>query len=373
MKILIVGGTFTDNIETVRPSGVVNKMHEHLLDINAFSHCISVELVNGRLINTMESLTNAPVEKDIDLTIWMPDITNEEAKHYPHKKQGSVLICSKVMREGYTRVDSVSRIFKMHGNAVIEIRKCMETNKYTFCLVDALANVWYEGDNIPALMTSIMAFVGFTRAARRVNTTRGCEVYVPTEKYFNDNRDNLQKLLDINRKLQHHIKTACGDRFFGNVSTRCQKLFPSARANEVSVEYTQDTMYVSPRNTDKESLTPEDMVLYFGNNDVYFGEKKPSVDSPAQARLYKKLPGISFMIHGHATIVLNNIQTTKHYKLCGDINEVDEVIKVVGTDAKWFAINLLGHGFLIGADTPETLESVVNSLIDEAGFKITNQ
>ena len=51
----------------------------------------------------------------------MPNIDNEEEKQYPIKKKGSVLICSKVMREGYKPIDAISRIFKMQGNAVIAI------------------------------------------------------------------------------------------------------------------------------------------------------------------------------------------------------------------------------------------------------------
>jgi hypothetical protein len=375
MRLLIVGGTFSNNPDEIKRSGVVRKMLEHIDNINAYTHCIEALMANSGTIETLEVLVDAPINEDADVTIWMPNITNEEPKHYPRKKQGSVLICSKVMREGYTRADSISRIFKMHGNAVIEIRKDEKTGMVSFTLVDALGNIWYDGNDIPSLMTSIMSFVAFTKAARRINTSRTAEDYIPVAKYFEDNKANLEILLDTNRKLQHHIQTSCGNRFFGNVSTRCQKLFPSIRANlshERGVAATRN-MFVSPRNSNKESLTPEDMVLYLTNSDSYCGENKPSVDSPAQARLYDKMNNINFMIHGHAEIHHPHASRTKHYKLCGDVNEVDEILKVVNKDANSFIVNLLGHGFLIGARTGEELSTMVDKLIQEAEFKITNQ
>ena len=85
----------------------------------------------------------------------------------------------------------------------------------------------------------------------------------------------------------------------------------------------QEIMYVSPRNVPKESIRPEDMIVYM-SGDRYYGEHKPSVDSPTQIRLYHELPNINFMIHGHA--IIERAQTTKNYRLCGDIREVEEIL-----------------------------------------------
>ncbi len=101
MRTIIVGG----DTDTGRESSIVKQLH----DIVPWSH-----IHNGELPKQINGF---------DLTIWMPNISNEEPKDYPKKDKGSVLICSKVMRNGYTHIDSVSRIFKMHGHAVIEIYK----------------------------------------------------------------------------------------------------------------------------------------------------------------------------------------------------------------------------------------------------------
>lgn len=145
MRITIVGGRFGD---TPKSSKIVWELSKEIMG-NQFT------LINGG------DLKSLPRELDSDLTIWMPDISNLEDKYYPHKKKGSVLICSKVMREGYTDIDAISRIFKMHGNAVIAIYKsCFP---YTFSLIDALGNEWYSGSSLKDLGEKILEFYSWTK------------------------------------------------------------------------------------------------------------------------------------------------------------------------------------------------------------------
>lgn len=341
IKIQIVGGNFGIN---QKPSSVVNKISE-ILDTN--------NVLNGG------SIKDLPTELSSDLILWMPNIINEEPKHYPNKKVGSVLICSKVMREGYRKIDAISRIFKLHGNAVIAIYK--DTIPFTFELIDALGNVWYKGSDISELSESILKFYNFTKEAVRVQTKReDIDIH-----FDNEITNTLNGLIQTNIKLQKHIETSCGNRFFGNISTRCQKLFPSLKINS---KY----MFVSPRNSDKETLTSDDMVLYSSNN-TYSGKNKPSVDSPTQIKLYELYPNINFMIHGHAMISDIGEVNTNNYRLCGDTREVNEILDVVDTDEESFVINLKNHGFLIGANSLSLLDELVNKIISNANIKITNQ
>jgi len=55
MKVVIVGGTFTDSIDTVHRSGVVHKMYEHLLNTCALATCIDVDIINGGLVSYIPS------------------------------------------------------------------------------------------------------------------------------------------------------------------------------------------------------------------------------------------------------------------------------------------------------------------------------
>lgn len=88
----------------------------------------------------------------------MPNISNENIKQYPKKSIGNVLIVSKVMREGYTDIDAINRIFKMHENAVIAIYN--DSNIFRFKLIDALGNVWYDGTDLENICGNLQN-VGF--------------------------------------------------------------------------------------------------------------------------------------------------------------------------------------------------------------------
>jgi len=321
MKVLIVGGDFGIKKE----SGVIRKLSERFTDSTT---------INGG------ELSDLPKELNSDLILWMPNISNEEQKHYPRKSTGNVLICSKVMREGYKKIDAVSRIFKMQGNAVIAIHK--EDNRFIFNLIDALGNSWYCGDSIETLVDSIDDFYNFTISAVRIKSNRSSLDNPPVDSL-------TYQFIEINKNLSEYIQTSCGERFFGNLSTRCQKLFPSMRSNG---------MLVSPRNVDKSSLTADDMVYCYKENDelYYTGGRKPSVDAPIQIEIYNKCPNVNYMIHGHAFI--KGAKFTSTYYLCGDLRESEEVIKIIG-DNNFGFINLKNHGFLIYADSLSTLTQII--------------
>lgn len=328
METLIVGGNFS---ESPKSSKVVSLLGEHLR---------SARIINGG------PLENLPQELTEDLVIWMPNIENEQSKHYPVKKKGSVLICSKVMRSGYKEVEAVSRIFRMHGNAVIAI--WTDSKPFTFKLIDALGNTWYTGGNLEELSTVIKEFYDWTKRAVRICSVRD-------DNLIPEKHENLGRLLEINNKFAGHIQESCGERFFGNLSTRCQKLFPSLKGFGI---------YVSPRNSDKSKLSPEDMV-YMKNNMSYHGPSKPSVDSPCQIAIYNHCPQIHYMIHGHAFI--QDAPTTKTYYLCGDVNEASEVIGLIGSKTCGH-LNLKNHGFLVYSGTIEELEDEVNNLLGKFDY-----
>lgn len=351
---VLVGGTFNDN--KGKESGVVNKLYNALGTFNAM-------LYNGGnyydlVGNVLSSIT------ETDLIIWMADVDNKKEKVYPKKNTGSVLICSKVIRDDYTYKDAIARIFKMHGNAVIAIIKNNDTNMFVFEFWDALANCWYRGSDIEKLALTIYKFYIFSRGSIRRQTYRDKSLIS-----YNDGRpDDLNDFIKLNNSLADFIQTSCGDRFFGNLSTRCQKLFPSVR--------TGNFIYVSPRNVDKNRLTPSDFVLFDTDDYSYYttDEKmKPSVDSPVQAELYKEYSTINYMIHGHAFIneiddksipVLN----TENYFPCGDLRELVEVKKLMKNiiydeyHKNYGIINLKGHGFLMFSQTFEQMQYIINNI-----------
>lgn len=334
IKISIVGGNF--DTENGKKSSVISKLGENFNNASIY---------NGGNINNIENIFADNGFKESDLIIWMPNIQNETPKNYPNKKRGSVLICSKIMRDNYTRVDAISRIFKMHGNAVIAITK--DQNIFTFELIDALGNTWYKGSQLNKLSDKILEFYSFTKSAIRLPSIK-----ISTDSDDNIENYSLEEFIGINKELQYKIETSCGNRFFGNISTRCQKLFPSLRYNSI---------YVSPRNSNKKSLTTLDMVKCFLHNNTvfYYGNNKPSVDTPIQLAIYDKYPNINFMIHGHAKV--KNAPTTSNYCLCGDFNEVNEISELIDDTSSYGIINLKKHGFLIYANNTKQLVEIITN------------
>lgn len=354
---VLVGGTFNDN--NGKESGVVNKLYHALGTFN------SVMYNGGNYFDLVGNALSSITETD--LIIWMADVDNTKEKIYPVKNTGSVLICSKVIRDGYTYKDAIARIFKMHGNAVIAITKDSKTNMFVFEFWDALANCWYSGSDIEKLALTIYRFYIFSKGSIRRQTARDTSLI----KYNDGRPDDLNDFIKLNNSLADFIQTSCGDRFFGNLSTRCQKLFPSERDGKF--------IYVSPRNVDKHRLTPSDFVLFNTDDYTYYSvdEKiKPSVDSPVQSEIYKEFPSINYMIHGHAFISVmkeldeNNIPcaSTENYFPCGDLRELTEVKKLMKhiiydeCHKDYGIINLKGHGFLMFSQTFEQMKYMINDI-----------
>ena len=325
---LVVGGTF--NLEGGKGSGVVVKLAALMLATS----------VNG---GTPAKLKGAMNLRGYSPILWLPDIPNEEAKHYPVKDPGAILICSKVMREGYTTFDSVSRIFKMHGNAVIEIRKT-EAKHYTFRLVDALGNVWVDTSDLAALVEAIWQLVAWTQNAKRVRTQQ-VDMSVPPV--------DLEPLAEVSRFVADRVENERGGRFFGNASTRCMAMFPSQRSATGA--------FVSLRNIDKTRISAGDFTLTVLDDSgiSYVGTRKPSVDAPVQLELFRRFPRVNYMVHGHAFI--NGAPETNEYFPCGDLREVDDVSSLMEIGSKG-CINLKKHGFLMYAETVEDLRDLAASV-----------
>lgn len=333
MNGVIVGGDFGEN---PKASSVIAKLVSEL----------KANKLNGGSIENIEYAANN-LQK-YDLIIWAPNVNNEVEKIYPKKGNGAVLICSKVLREGRGFDDAVARIFRMNGNAVITIESAEKP--FVFTLVDALGNVWCKTTDISELSKNICALYEWTKASIR---TRSKEVEFSEQELVSK---NLDELCEIVKTVADKVENERGGRYFGNVSTRCGKMFPSYRLEH-------DIVLMSGRNVSKSRITPEDFVYtkMVDGNVLYHGNKKPSVDTPIQLSMYEHYEHINFFIHGHAYIDGGN--TTDHYFPCGDLREVSAVKeKIVRPSARLIFLNLKNHGFIIGANTLENLKMLVETL-----------
>ncbi len=334
MKKIVVGGNFG---ETPKESSIIKSI------ANEFD----CDCING---GSFEDIKNVDLS-GYKLIIWAPNIENSFEKIYPKKDIGSILICSKVLRENRTEIDAISRIFQMHGNAVIAINS--NNKPFTFKLLDALGNVWIDTMSIETLCETIDEFVEWTSSSVR----KRCTQVKDLEHEFGDiDFSQYEEFIELNKQVADKFEENKG-RYFGNTSTRCMKMFPTTKTDSTH-------MIVSRRNSSKKRLTTDDLVLTRFSDDgsiEYYGDNKPSVDTPIQLSLYKMFPEINYMIHGHSYI--QGGEFTEHYFPCGDMREVEPCAELISeNDKNYGVINLKNHGFLIYTDSIENLKNIVNKM-----------
>jgi len=261
----------------------------------------------------------------------------------------------------YTFAELISRALAIKANLTIEFSK--QEDKFNMMLFDPLGNVFYDGLSVAelcdALTTRLWKLVQFTR----VPTIQETELPVPEVPEETEFFEFAHDCADIFHNL---IRPAKGtERFLGNMSFRCQNGFPSFRGEN-------GIIYVSRRNVDKSDINASSFVpTYIDNNKVkYFGDYKPSVDTPVQLRLYRLFPWANYMLHAHCyvdtfgmpeTVMLH----TENPIPCGALEEVNEIYKLASEytfkyslTPRLLAINLKGHGCILIAKDVEIFKEL---------------
>jgi ribulose-5-phosphate 4-epimerase/fuculose-1-phosphate aldolase len=339
--MLIVGGSFDDN--GGKPSSLVSKLGEAVMQDDVG---FDVKLYNGGHYDLLEVLLEE--SKHFDYVIWWANVLNDKPKirNVKDVNPRAMLVTSKRNDNNkYSFAELINRALGSKANLCVQFSKVED--RFTMMLFDPLGNSWYSGDSIPKLYHAMAERLKYLKSITR----QGCvhtdgNIEIPDEREF---FDIVRNYADTFHEL---IKPdSAVTRFLGNSSFRCQRGFPSFRKD--------DFIYVSRRNVDKrfidrDAFVPvrfeEDTTLY------YHGDSKPSVDTPIQARLYKLLPNINDMIHAH--VYISGAPFTKSMIPCGGLEEVEEVMTVIGDDTEedFYAINLIGHGCIVMAKDVEQLK-----------------
>ena len=151
------------------------------------------------------------------------------------------------------------------------------------------------------------------------------------------------------QEFTKYVNAINPNRLLGNASTRCMYGFPAERK--------QDRIFVTQRNIDKQLIETKGFVEVNSANlecVEYYGDKKPSVDTPIQLRLFDYYKNINYIVHGH--VYVENGKKTKNKVPCGFVEEFDEILDLYPSpDESGFVVNLRGHGCLIMAETVEQL------------------
>ena len=356
-RVLIVGGTF--DTDGGKPSGLINKIYNEVLK----REDVEVTYYNGGYVNYLH---NNIIErsKEGDITLWMPNVSNDEEKVRNVKEVNpkTILISSKRNDDNkYSFAELISRALAMKANLTIEFSKVAD-KKFNMMVFDPLGNEFYKGADITTMTKAL-----FDRAIKLTTFTRKPTFKVESDEPIPEVPDE-EEFFRFARgcsEIFHNLINPSKDttRFLGNMSFRCQNGFPSFRGDN-------GLIFVSRRNVDKSEITKESFVPCYLNENkdvMYYGDKKPSVDTPVQLRLYELYPQMNYIIHAHCyfdapyELMESRNSFTWHPIPCGAIEEVEEIRWTLGNEmtveeddgydkqTEFIAVNLIGHGCLLMA------------------------
>lgn len=348
LRYTIVGGTWDDN--GGRPSGYVTKL------AHALANDVGVEVLcqNGGSYNNLErSFTHGYLNlMTTDVLLWWPDVPNDKEKMVEQIKRlypKVLLVTSKNNRAGkYSRHELVARALSAKANLLVEMTE--EAGGFGATVIDPLGNVFLDhSTEIGELAEALAARTFELKSFTRVGSARiGPSFATPVDPMF------LELAHQYAEQFHTLVHAANQDRLLGNLSFRCEGGFPSSRVQGLPL------IRVSRRNIDKRDIQPEGFVgvLLHDDDDVkYFGDVKPSVDTPIQAKLYKHFPNVNYMLHAHVYVA--GAPFTASIVPCGALEEFDEIVALFpDPDVKNFAVNLRGHGSIVFASSPMLLRGI---------------
>jgi hypothetical protein len=355
-NILVVGGTFDQ--QGGKPSGVIDK----IVDVLKSRSDIILETYNSGHVDNIKVIINRC--KTADITFWMPNISNSEEKirNVKDVNPKTILISSKRNDDNkYSFAELISRALEMKSNLTIEFSK-LNNKQFNMMVFDPLGNEYYNDTDITE-MTNVL----LNRAIKLVNFTRQPSIKVNGDAPEVPNEEEFFTFARSCTTIFHNLINPSKDttRFLGNMSFRCQNGFPSFRGENGIV-------FVSRRNVDKSQISKEFFVpTYLDKNNVvkYYGDFKPSVDTPIQLRLYEKFPNMNYMLHAHCYFKAPKefgVLTPFTYNPipCGAIEEVEEILSAIDyceeDKTSFIAVNLIGHGCILMAEDVSYFTKLLN-------------
>jgi hypothetical protein len=343
-SLALIGGTFA---ETPKKSKIIQTMYDYMMSDQPLKPERIMYQNGGRVDDIPELLQKLLYVSDVIL--WFPNVSNDVEKmrnvkqYYPH---ACFVTSKRNENKKYPLSFLVNHALTLHANLCVEF---VPGDRIQGRIFDPLGNIWCDyTDDIELLTSSLLKRINtLLQINRQGSKERPGNIKTPDmPEFFEMVRDYgkiFSSMIDPNKEVK---------RFVGNTSFRCDKGFPSFRDSD-------DVIFVSRRNIDKEFIDQNGFVPTQLKNGklFYYGESKPSVDTPIHVRLYAYYPKINYMIHSHAYI--EGAPFTTHPLPCGALEEVEEIYAVYpDRDTELAYLNLIGHGSLVMSKDLDGLKNV---------------
>ena len=334
-KILLVGGTW--NEKGGMPSSIIKKMHK-IMNV--------ARVHNGGNYEDLRKIIESTPK--YDYVFWFANVENNDLAKIRNVKDYNpkcMLITSKRNDNNkYDYEELLQRALSQKANLCFEFSKVAD-KLFNIRVFDPLGCVWYDGTDITLAVQACLNRLEYLANVTRkpsISSTGNIEVE------FNETDKKFLEIIKSSANTFHNLMCLPDhvDRFVGNASlrfktpTRCMDGFPAIRKDNL--------VLMSRRNVDKTGISEKDFVPCFLNDDEnveYFGENKPSVDSPVQLRVFREYPNIDYILHGH--VYIKDAPFTSMPIPCGAVEEINEIIANVPKDTDFAVLNLKGHGCLI--------------------------
>lgn len=343
MKTLLIGGNFAENI---RESGFIRKLHTELQTHTQ----LDVDYKNG---GTFEELAEY-IDRlgKYEFILWFVNVPNKYEKlvrNIKAKNQKAMLVTSKNNLDGkYSEQELIGRVLQVKANLCLIFTRSSDLVETT--VIDPLGNKFTDkstsiADVATVVVNRAIELAKFTRAG---STKVGEKLEVPNEEKF------FAKAREFADKFHELIHPGDTPRFLGNLSFRCDKGFPSFRAGGL--------IFVTRRNIDKRLINKEGFVAVEAQAEEdgsvnYYGNFKPSVDTPVQVRLYEYYENVNFMVHSH--VYIKGAPYTDSKVPCGALEEVESIIKALPDKGSVnVAVNLLGHGSIVMTNNVDFFDNI---------------
>lgn len=347
MKTIIVGGTFNDTCG--KPSGYVFKLAE------ALGELCDITVVNGGSLQRLENLSL--LLGSYDVAIWMADVANDQPKladegveSLKRRFPKLILVTSKrnLESDDYTVEELLQRALKTKSNLLLALGGTRTQVLTT--ILDPLGSAYAvdEGDIgvvAKTLQKRLERLLEFTR----VPTVQfGPKIEAPDEaEFFTIIREQAERFHDIIHGVKH-------TRLMGNASFRCAKGFPSMRTSPGRIFVSQRD--IDKRYVDRTAFVAVDLGTKTSAPIHYYGDAKPSVDTPIQVALYRHFKNVNYMLHSHTYI--KGVPMTSEPVPCGALEEAHLLRELYSLPtATNFAVNLRGHGSIVLASDLEFLKN----------------
>lgn len=328
MKWLLIWWNFnTDN-------GKESRVFSTLTQAMSFPWC-DIDILNWWSLNQIEQISKNL--QQYAFALWFANIDNSIPKSITNVKvihPKLTLITSKRnivepgRDENYNFQELVRRQLENKSNLGVEFQRYQST--YNARIFDALWNIYSERNEdmkeVGKLISSrIRQLTTFTRVwSEQIWTS----LNPPREHMF------IQIVRDFAQKITN-FTTVETTRFLWNASFR-----------DTSRE---DTIFVSKRNTNKKDIWLHNFVgvdLQQRDKVGYYGEQKPSVDTPIQKDLLRYYKNINYILHSHVYIQWAPFTNTPIP--CWALEEFEEIRNLYpDRNCENFSVNLKWHGCLL--------------------------